>query len=171
LKKFGSPFAEMTLEEAKSAAINYIKFKARTQKEVSDKLKTQGAQQKVIEAVIELLKEYSYLDDENYAKAWIHERLVQKKLGKMKVIQELKRKGIPELLIYDLLEEPAIDPVQNGVEYCLNKFHKSATQEIYEDKITSLLVRNGYGFSQIKEILSSLKKEHGFKIVRKKKGF
>ena len=55
-------------------ALYYITFKDRTKKEISTKLKEKGYSDLDIEEAILKLKEYGYINEENYAFSYIKRR-------------------------------------------------------------------------------------------------
>lgn len=63
----------------------------------------------ILEKVLKRLLELKYLDDDQYAKDYISERVRFKPKGEYVLIRELKLKGIPGELSKKILEESPID--------------------------------------------------------------
>jgi regulatory protein len=58
----------------------------------------------VVEAVILRLKEYGYLDDVSFAETYARLRQENEKFGERRVRQDMKQKGVPDVLIAETLE-------------------------------------------------------------------
>jgi regulatory protein len=92
---------EQRIFDLKQAAMNFASYKPRTGKQVKEKLKKLGFGDSESEAGIKFLSSYNLLDDTKYAITYAKEYLQRKPSGKIKLLQELKNKGIS----YSLAEE------------------------------------------------------------------
>ena len=99
--------SELILEDEKGKAlaksVKYIGSNLKTEKQLRDYLKKKEYNPTTIDYVIDKLKEYNYLNDENFAKAYI--LTYSKKYGKLKLKSQLKMKGIKDSIIDSLLED------------------------------------------------------------------
>ncbi len=80
--------------KAKSFAFRYISYRFRSIKEVTERLKRQGYADSTIKATVGRLIELGYLDDNRFALEWKHSMVKNKNLGRKRIIQGLKDKGI-----------------------------------------------------------------------------
>lgn len=98
---------EMQLENerhmALDRALTYISASMKTEKQISDYLKGKGYVPAVIEFVLEKMREYRFVDDEEYAKLYL--RSAGKQKGKRLLALELKRKGASEAAVERALAE------------------------------------------------------------------
>ena len=94
-------------EIAQNKAISYISKYQKTEKELKDYLIKKGFDEEIVFEVIKKLKEYSFVDDDIYAKNFIKSK--SKKSGKRKLSFELKKRGIDENLINENIKEYADD--------------------------------------------------------------
>jgi regulatory protein len=101
--KHNDPFVE-----AKEAAFGLLKFRPRTEKELYDRLKKKKLDEVVITATIAFLKEKRFVNDDDFAKAWIESR-IKKPLGLRRLKEELKRKGVAPQIIARYLDEVRTD--------------------------------------------------------------
>ena len=85
---------ETEREVALNKAVNYISKQAKTEKQVKDYLIKKGFETDVVFEVLSKLKEYSFINDENYAKQFV--KFKTKKNGKRKILMDLKRNGVDE---------------------------------------------------------------------------
>ncbi len=74
-------------------AINYIKQKLRTKKEIENKLKKLNYNKEIISNVIKKLENQGYLNDELYIKSYINDQINLSIKGPKKIINELEKLG------------------------------------------------------------------------------
>lgn len=141
-------------EKALAKAVNFIKFRPRSIKEVKDKLRTLAFDPATIQETLDKLAEYNLLDDAEFARLWSQERLVNKKFGLMKVKNELKMKGIDENIIREVLDIPELDETESAADFLRNKFRRGLPQDDKSKaKALALLGRNGFNYSTAKKAL------------------
>lgn len=92
-------------ERGQSIALNYLSSCARTVQQVRDRLAKGEIDEPVIEAVVEWLLSYGYLDDAGFARAWVASRGDRKRLSQRGLRVELTRKGLPRELIEEVMAE------------------------------------------------------------------
>ncbi len=103
--------AESIFLKAKDSAFRYLSKRLHSASELRTKLIRKGYHQEIINKVIEELKQKSLLDDEKFAKVFIEERSIKKKIGIYKLKAELFKKGIDRNIVEKVLLD--IDPVSN----------------------------------------------------------
>jgi len=92
-------------ERGQSIALNYLSSCARTVQQVRDRLAKAELDEAAIEAVVEWLLSYGYLDDAGFARAWVASRGDRKRLSQRGLRVELTRKGLPRDLIDEVMAE------------------------------------------------------------------
>lgn len=113
------------------------------------------------ERVIELMLSYGFLDDENYGKKLAASLIMGKKYGVYRTRSEMKRKGVPQSIIEDILREYESDDYSEQLKTLIRKKY---LDRIYDregrKKTVAALIRRGYGFSEIKRaVLEVLEEE------------
>lgn len=92
---------------------NYVLWllarKAYTRAELGERLRGKGAAPEVVQAVLERLERYRFVDDESYAEAYVRAREARK--GRLALRQELRRKGVAEATI-----EGALEPLDEAAQ-------------------------------------------------------
>jgi regulatory protein len=88
-----------------SVAIKFLSYRARSTKEVEEKLKEKGFGPSEIKQTIVWLTGTGYLNDEVFARERASLRLRVKHWGTMKIASELKTKGIGPEIIGKILGE------------------------------------------------------------------
>ncbi len=89
------------LERAK----RYCSYQERSISDVIRRLKEWNLKDSIIEKIILSLKKEGYVDDQRFAKVYAGSKFRINKWGRNKIIQELQRKQIPELIIHIGLKE------------------------------------------------------------------
>src|ERR1043166_5243547 len=85
--------AILTQEEfslARDLAVRYLSYRARSEKEVREKLIEKEFDPATIDAVIGHLRQIGYVDDVKFARAFIHDAQLRKPSGKRLLQQKLR---------------------------------------------------------------------------------
>jgi len=136
---------------ALDTAMNLLSKFSKTEKELKKYLVDKGFLFDAIKYTIEKLKEYNYLNDENFAKNYINCKKNSK--GKKSIFYELKMKGIDESIIrnnLDVLENESGEVL----ERLANKFIKNKRQdEKIKEKLFRHLVSKGFDFEEVNQTI------------------
>ena len=92
------------LQKAKDAAYNYLSYRARSVKELREKLVQKEFAEESIEQVVDDLQRQKLLNDREFARRFVEARLGRAN-GSRKLAQELRRKGIETEIIDEVLGE------------------------------------------------------------------
>lgn len=114
----------------------------------------------IVDAVIEKLQEYKYLDDEQFARDFAAAKLRQKPQGRMKLQQTMSRKKLEketrEAAIDHAFEKhPESDLIDVAIEKRLRLKGNPETREDTK-KFYDHLMRQGFSYGLIREKLSNL---------------
>jgi len=90
--------------KARSYAFLLLKYRQRSEKEISDRLKKKNFSEELIKETIVFLQEKKFIDDLAFSRAWIRERLAHS-IGPRRLKQELKSKGISKEIIENNLRQ------------------------------------------------------------------
>lgn len=82
-----------SFERAKNYAFLLLKFRPRSQVEISYRLKKKKFSEAIIKETTSFLKDKGFIDDDYFARAWIESRL-KRPFGFKRIKQELKLKGL-----------------------------------------------------------------------------
>ena len=148
---------EAVFENEKTIALNrcakLLSKTLKTEKQIKDYLKTKGFNENVILAVLEKLKEYSYVDDKKYAELFIKSNL--NKMGKLKLKQKLKEKGIKKDLIessLSLFDTDLTNVLNIAEKYIKNKeLNQKTKASTYRH-----LLSKGFSYDEIKQVIEKL---------------
>ncbi len=143
-------------DKARNYAYRLLSYRPRSKKEIIGRLAKRRFSRETITAVVNYLSELNYINDSEFACAWVRNRVSTKPMGIFLLKQELKEKGISNEVI-----EGAIEAVGKGYdEYRIAKGLFLSRSRIYShlDRTTSRRRIYGYlkrrGFSS--EVISKL---------------
>lgn len=153
--------AEEELVRAKQRAFDYLAYKPRTEAEVRRKLRRQDHPEATIDQVIERMYELGYLDDEAYARDYVHNRFSNKGYGPVRIQMELKDRGvdrhIAEAAVQDLFE--TADPLDAAREKAEKRWPRLAREDDprkRKDKLYRYLKRRGYTYDTIRQVIDEM---------------
>ncbi|HVA96568.1 MAG TPA: regulatory protein RecX [Candidatus Acidoferrales bacterium] len=143
----------------------YLSIRNRSEKEIRDYLTKKKAAPQIIEKIITSLKDKKFLNDEEFARAWVLNRVRLKPKGKALLKIELRQKGITDEIISSVLqstEDEIPDELEQAKSLIIKKLERlsgSPRQEIYQ-KVGGFLSRRGYNWDIVKKAIDeSLKGE------------
>lgn len=142
---------------ARERALNLITITSKTAQEIHNKLRQGYYPEEICKRVVDFLKEYGYVNDYEYARAYVSERIRSKSLRRLEM--ELRRKGIAEDIIKGAMEE--IEPDEPGaIQRWLEKKAPNLTEMDYKEKrkVYSALLYRGYSYEQIQSVMDNFVK-------------
>ena len=148
-------------EKYLNKSLHFLSFRSRSEKEVRDKLLSKKAPQEIIDRIIKSLKENKFLNDEEFARWFIENRLRFRPKSLMIIKMELKQKGITREIIDQAVsnlqkdvdgEMPNSDleSAKKLVEKKMPRYKDLSKQEIYQ-KLGAFLARRGFNWDIIKK--------------------
>jgi len=144
---------------AQRIAFQLLKFRARSQKEISYRLKRKKISQKNITRIIDFLKKVELLDDNEFARSWVKSG-ISRRLGTRRISFELKQKGVEREII-----EEAIDAIKDrykesdvALELAKKKLAdlKNIDKVKAKQRIYGFLARRGFSFDVVNEVIQEL---------------
>jgi regulatory protein len=153
--RIGKILAGKRENEAKEAALRFLSFRRRTEKEIRDKLRGRGFDQKAIKKTIEKLKGYDLINDHEFATAWVKDRLAHRPRGKRLLRQELWKKGIAKDIIDQVTEQLCQNEGRSASEVLARarKRYESLEPQVARRRMLGLLVRRGFSYETAKDAL------------------
>jgi len=131
------PFMEEILEKMRK----YCVFQDRSAMEVKLKLKVYKLTQTQTDDIIENLKKDNFINEERFIRNFIRGKMNARQWGKMKIKNELLRKGITEKMITAYLEEIEEEPYVENLYSSIEKWLRTnqLNQETYPKLYRHLL--------------------------------
>ena len=148
---------ESEKETALDKALSHITATMKTEREIRDFLKKKGYLEDVQEYVVEKMREYHFLDDAAYARAYAESAV--KKKGARWIAAELKKKGVADEMIETALSglEGEDDAAKNALKRYLRG--KDVTDKKVLQKAYANLLSKGFDYETARRALESLGEE------------
>jgi regulatory protein len=152
--------AELERAEARETAYNkalrFLEPRPRSVAEVREHLVKKKIANDVIDETLARLKDAGLLDDAAFAKYWVENRETFRPRAGRALRYELKRKGIADSAIGDVLGE--IDESDSAYRAVANRAQRWSNLERREfmDKVSAFLVRRGFGYDIAKSTAKRL---------------
>ncbi|WP_318505534.1 recombination regulator RecX [Bacillus sp. T3] len=157
-------FYQDDIRKAYSQAVQYLAARMRSELEVRQHLQKKELDENIINEVIHKLYQYQFLNDHEFAVAFVRTQMNTTDKGTIVIGQELKEKGIKdEILETSLLEYP----YERQFEQCFNlskKFvekNKKESAKFLKQKLEQMLIRKGYPFDIIQETIRDIDFDKG----------
>ena len=146
---------------ARNAAYRLLTYRPRSRKELEAKLREKEFTDSVIAAVIDHCTRLGYLDDARFASQWAASRVRYRSIGKRRIEQELKQKGIDRMVIQQaLLEaippEDERDAASKAAEKKLRTM-QSLDPQVRRRRLAGFLERKGFSPDIIRSLLNSVR--------------
>ncbi|HHW67905.1 RecX family transcriptional regulator [Defluviitalea raffinosedens] len=143
---------EKDYSKAKDVALKFLSYRARSEKELRDKLISKEFDPVTIDRVIEFLKRYDYVNDEKFAKSYVRERIRLKFEGRKKLIYDLKQKGIKQEIIDHVLNNTDINEIDHALKLLEKKVPDKTELGLKEkQRIYQFLLRKGFSYDIIQK--------------------
>lgn len=145
-------------ERARSYAFLLLKFRPRSEKELLERLKKKKYPGEVIRRVVLFLKGKNFINDTDFTRLWIDERL-KRSFGFRRIKQELIQKGVSKEIIGRQIDKFSQDyseeeVVQGLAAIKLSKL-KGIGQEQARNRVFSYLVRRGFSPEIVTEVVEA----------------
>lgn len=104
----------------------------------------------IFDQVVNKLKEYKYLDDENFARMFLSSRIRNRPRGKSVLVSELMSKGVDK----ETAQRVCNELVEDEYDLLVKTFRKRFKDEKFDkgnNKMVGFLVRKGYGWDLIEK--------------------
>lgn len=151
---------------ARKILLDQLTGRARSRKELSDKLASRNVPRDVATAVLDRFEEVGLVDDDAFARAWVSQRQQGKGLSRRVLAQELRRKGVDDDVAKEALDE--IDPADEAAAARDLVRKKMRSMRGLEDQVATrrlvgMLARKGYppglAFGVVREELAAAGRE------------
>lgn len=145
-------------KRAVKRAMNLLKVKPYTVKQLTDKLKNGGYPESSVEAAISYVSSFGYLNDEQYALDYIE--YYKESKSRMQIFNSLMQKGISKELIEQSWEQSVGDNNRNLEQEQIlawmkkKKFIPSEASYEEKQKFSAFLYRKGFQIDTIRCALS-----------------
>ena len=140
----------MSQQGAKNYALWLLGAREHSTKELQQKLARKGYEPDAIDETLNYLLDLNYLSDERHAEAFSRSKAA-KPLGKQRILNELRMKGIPEAMAKQALNSLDVDWFELALQLKQRKFGFEVEKDFKaRAKQTRYLIYRGFSFDEVK---------------------
>lgn len=161
------------VRKALNIAINYLARRMRSEGEIRTHLKRKEVDDLAINEVVSKLIEMNYLDDKEFAQAYVSTQINTTDKGPNTITRELREKGVNSSLIESSLQQFSIeDQVDKAIQLAKKYIAKNErdSEQILYQKTIQMLNRKGYNNDVtsivMEEVSTSRDPDEEMKILR-----
>lgn len=145
---------------AQNYALNLLSYRARSEREIMERMQQKGYESSVIEDTIAYLKEQGYLDDYAFAEMFIRDKSELNKYGQNRIKTELYKKGVAREVINGLIEEmidsnSEYEKAKELAKKKIKSYQQDSKQALYR-KLNGFLIRKGYPYDVVSRVVKEL---------------
>ncbi|MBN1351279.1 RecX family transcriptional regulator [candidate division KSB1 bacterium] len=163
LDTVGKILEEEEFKRALDKALRFLAYRARSEKEMRDKLVQSGYDEDTIVRVITILKEKKYINDKEFASLFVRERLRLRPSGQYLLKHELKQKGIPEEIVNNTLADIFSEYSQTEIARDLirkkENSYRNLEPNIRRKRLTDFLLRRGFDWDIVAIVMEEWQNE------------
>ncbi|MDD2889162.1 MAG: RecX family transcriptional regulator [bacterium] len=139
--------------KTKEKALMLLSYRARSKKELIEKLKQKEYEIKYINEVINELERLGLLNDLTYAKLWLES--YRNAYGSFRLKAGLKAKGISEEIIKQAFDETGISELETAKHIAekWRRLHSNLPEKEANQKLIGFLARRGISYDTIQSII------------------
>ena len=155
-KEIQSYGKKMRLQEARDSANRLLGFRMRSIFEMKRRLKEKDFDQEEIDYIIQNLINKNFLNDEEFGRAFVKEKVQNKKIGPRALKKEIYQHNLPTELMESLIQEvyDEYNPKALIELHLAKKRIKKKTLINKKDKkrLTDFLIRKGFYWDSIRDV-------------------
>jgi regulatory protein len=136
---------------AMNSALHFLGYRARSRREVRDRLRRYGYGEETVGGVIGRLEELGYLDDEEFARTAAREKA--RRYGPRRVSADLRRSGVDAELAEDVVEEEFAErsEVEAARSAAARRYNRGRS-DAEARRVYGFLIRRGYSADVCAEV-------------------
>ena len=136
---------------AMNRALHFLGYRARSRREVRDRLRRYGYGEETVGGVIGRLEELGYLDDEEFARTAAREKA--RRYGPRRVSADLRRSGVDAELAEDVVEEEFAErsEVEAARSAAARRYNRGRS-DAEARRVYGFLIRRGYSADVCAEV-------------------
>ncbi|MEO6458376.1 MAG: RecX family transcriptional regulator [Chloroflexia bacterium] len=143
------------MNEIFERALNFLSFRPRSEREVQMRLRKKGYTPEQIDMVMARLKKLGYVDDREFARFWVTNRMAFSPRGPRLLRSELRQKGVSQEVVDEILAENAETQVQLREE--AEEFAAGRDQELDDEPVLGTDLANAIALAHKRvRLLSNL---------------
>lgn len=147
--------------KAYNYAISVLSRGSKSEKELMIKMSDKGYEEELINITLEKLKANKYIDDNDYSKRFIHDKINFSKYGKRRIKEALYNKGIDRQIIDENISLISNDDeIKRAYELAEKKLKSLINEEPMKKKMKlgNFLINKGFDYDTVKKVTTKILK-------------
>ncbi len=144
------------VEKAYERALNFLSYRPRSEVEVRRNLRKKDVEDEVIEVVVERLRRAGLVDDSEFARYWVENRVQFKPRGARALHYELREKGIADSIIADALADLDEESAARQVAKAGARRMAHLQARDFRRKLSAYMARRGFSYAVIAPLVEEL---------------
>ncbi|HEY67253.1 MAG: RecX family transcriptional regulator [Chloroflexi bacterium] len=146
------------IEQAYERALNFLSYRPRSEAEVRRNLRQKSVADEVIEVVVERLTRAGLLNDREFARYWVENRLQFNPRGARALRHELWEKGVPASIIADTLADFDEEAAARKVAEARTRRLAHLEPHDFRRRLGAHLARRGFSYAVIEPLVEEMLK-------------
>jgi len=144
------------VERAYERALNFLSYRPRSEAEVRRNLRKKNVEDEVIEVVVERLTRAELLDDREFARYWVENRLQFNPRGTRALRQELWEKGVPDSALAEALEDFDEETAARKVAEAGARRMAHLEPPDFRRRLRAYMARRGFSYAVIEPLVEEM---------------
>lgn len=145
-------------EKAVEAALNFVSYRPRSEREVRDRLRRRAFAPPAIDYAVEKMRGWKYLDDRSFAEFWVENRVEHSPKGRRALASELRAKGVDRDVVDTVLNDTELFEEHAALELARKRLRSLSglDEQTRKRRLGAYLGRRGYGWDVVGPVLREL---------------
>jgi regulatory protein len=145
---------------AMNRALHFLGYRARSRREVRERLRRYGYGEETVEGVVGRLEELGYLDDEEFARAAAREKA--RRYGPRRVLGELRRSGVDAELAQGVVDDEFAQrsQLEEASSLAARRYNRGGSSAEAR-RVYGFLMRRGYSAEVCAEVAREYRGSQG----------
>ena len=144
------------VEQAYERALNFLSYRPRSETEVRRNLQKKNVADEVIEEVVERLTRAGMLNDCEFARYWVENRVKFNPRGARALRYELRQKGVPDSIISDTLAGVDEEAAALGAARAGARRLAHLQPADFRRRLGAYLARRGFSYAAVKPVVEEM---------------
>lgn len=143
---------------ATNAALQFLAYRPRSEREVRDRLRRRGFSGGAIDAAVARLVDWRYLDDAGFARFWVENRAEHQPRGRRRLLSELRAKGVDPEVADEAIEAAGGDELPAALALARKRVQalRGLDPLTQRRRLAGFLQRRGYDWEVVRTALDTV---------------
>lgn len=141
------------IERAYERALNYLSYRPRSEWEVERNLRQKDVEDGVVAAVLRRLTDAGLVDDGEFARYWVDNRVRFNPRGLRGLRYELRQRGVSQAIVDETLSGLDVEAAARKAAEAGARRLSGASEPDFRRKLKAYLARRGFSYAVIKPLV------------------